>query len=351
MQTQQNQSNNNKKSKTKWPVLLAVLLVVLATLAVVLRQRSTPYQRHQGMAFGTAFHITYQHGDDIAPLIDAELAKIDQSLSIFNDSSTISAVNNNRSLQSDDMLTEVFTLAQKVAEETGGAFDITVAPLVNAWGFGHAKRGQEPSAATIDSLRQVIGYKKISLKNSVFSKQDARVMLDCGAIAKGYACDIVARLMEEQKIKNYMIEIGGEVVTSGINPERMPWRIGVTVPTDDSLSQNQQLQAVLNVTDKAMATSGNYRNFYYKNGRKFAHTIDPATGRPVQHNILSATVLADNCATADAYATSFMVMGLDKAKVILKKHPELMAYIIYSDEKGKNAVWYSPSVEEKIVKE
>lgn len=128
----------------------------------------------------------------------------------------------------------------------------------------------------------------------------------------------------------------------------MPWRIGVTKPVDDPTLQGGELQTVLNVTDKAMATSGNYRNFYYKGGKKYAHTIDPKTGYPVQHNILSSTVVADNCATADAYATAFMVMGLEKAKAILDKHPELMVYFIYSDKDGKNAVWFSPSMKKVI---
>lgn len=147
-----------------------------------------------------------------------------------------------------------------------------------------------------------------------------------------------------------MVEIGGEIVTSGINPDRVPWKIGVTKPVDDPTQQNGELQTVLNVTDKAMATSGNYRNFYYKGGKKYAHTIDPKTGYPVQHNILSSTVLADNCATADAYATAFMVLGLDKAKAVLARHPELMVYFIYSDQHGKNAVWYSPSMRKAIAK-
>jgi thiamine biosynthesis lipoprotein len=146
-----------------------------------------------------------------------------------------------------------------------------------------------------------------------------------------------------------MVEIGGEIVTSGVNSQRLPWKIGVTKPTDDSLSVSGEIQTILNVTDKAMATSGNYRNFYYKGGKKFAHTIDPKTGYPVQHSILSATVLADDCATADAYATSFMVMGLEKARKVLERHPELMAYFIYNDERGENAVWFSPSLKDKIV--
>ena len=188
------------------------------------------------------------------------------------------------------------------------------------------------------------------LTDGVIHKADPRVMLDCSAIAKGYGSDCVARLLRSHGIDNFMVEIGGEVVTSGINPDRVPWRIGVTKPVDDSTQVNEQLQTVLNVTDKAMATSGNYRNFYYKGGRKYAHTIDPKTGYPVQHNILSATVIADNCATADAYATSFMVLGLDGARRILKHHPELMAYLIYYDARGNDQVWFSPSLKGKIVK-
>jgi thiamine biosynthesis lipoprotein len=173
-------------------------------------------------------------------------------------------------------------------------------------------------------------------------------MLDCSAIAKGFGTQVAADFLRHRGVKNFMVEIGGEIVTSGVNDNRLPWRIGVTKPVDDSLSVSQEMQTVLNVTDKAMATSGNYRNFYYEGGRKFAHTIDPKTGYPVQHSILSATVLADDCATADAYATSFMVMGLERAKKVLERHPELMAYFIYSDERGQNAVWFSPSMKDKI---
>lgn len=175
-------------------------------------------------------------------------------------------------------------------------------------------------------------------------------MLDCSSIAKGYGCDVVARMLEKKGIENYMVEIGGEIVTKGITQKRLPWRIGVTKPTDDSMLVSQEYQTILNVTNKAMATSGNYRNFYYRNGKKYAHTIDPKTGYPVQHNILSATVLANNCATADAYATAFMVLGLEKAKIILEKHKELMAYFIYADEKGDNKVWFSPTLKDKIAK-
>lgn len=308
-----------------------------------------PYQHDEGQIFGTFYHITYQNDSSIQTDILAELQKVDNALSMFNKESIISHINRGENVETNEMFESVFNLAEKISDNTDGAFDITVAPLVNAWGFGF-KTGNPPTKQTVDSLRAIVGYKKVKLVNHRITKTDARVMLDCSAIAKGYGCDVVARLLEKRGIKNYMVEIGGEVVTHGISEKRLPWKIGVTKPSDDSLNVNNELQTVLNVKDRAMATSGNYRNFYYRGGKKYAHTIDPATGYPVQHSILSATVLAKRCAEADGYATAFMVMGIEKAKKVLEKHPELMAYLIYSDDKGNLQVWYSPSMEDKIQK-
>ena len=210
-----------------------------------------------------------------------------------------------------------------------------------------------PTDAQVDSILQFVGYDKVSYfterGGEGISKRDPRVMLDCSAIAKGYGVDAAARLLKNKGIKNYMVEIGGEIATSGISERRVPWKIGVTKPTEEPLADGGELQTVLNVTDKCMATSGNYRNFYDKGGKRYAHTIDPKTGRPVQHNILSATVLANQCALADAYATSFMVMGFERARQLLDKHPELMAYLIY-DDNGKMGVWYSPTLKDKVQK-
>lgn len=308
-----------------------------------------PYQHDEGQIFGTFYHITYQNDSSIQTDILAELQKVDNALSMFNKESIISHINRGENVETNEMFESVFNLAEKISDNTDGAFDITVAPLVNAWGFGF-KMGNPPTKQTVDSLRAIVGYKKVKLVNHRITKSDARVMLDCSAIAKGYGCDVVARLLEKRGIKNYMVEIGGEVVTHGISEKRLPWKIGVTKPSDDSLNVNNELQTVLNVKDRAMATSGNYRNFYYRGGKKYAHTIDPATGYPVQHSILSATVLAKHCAEADAYATAFMVIGMEKAKKVLEKHPELMAYLIYSDDMGNLQVWYSPSMEDKIQK-
>lgn len=330
-----------------WQLPFLTLLVVGSVL-IVRQQRSMPYQNNKGMVFGTTYNITYQSDKNLNDEICRELQKVDNSLSPFNAQSIITAVNQNEAKPLNDMFKEVFNRAMAISDDTDGAFDITVAPLVNAWGFGF-KNGVMPDSRQVDSLLQLVGYEKVALKGGRVVKQDPRIMLDCSAIAKGYGSDVVARFLRGRDIKNFMVEIGGEIVTSGVNPKRVPWKIGVTKPTDDTLSVSTELQTVLNVTDKAMATSGNYRNYYYKGGKKYAHTINPKTGYPVQHSLLSATVLARDCATADAYATSFMVMGLDAAKRVLERHPEMMAYLIYSDDQGRNAVWYSPSLKDKIV--
>ena len=336
-----------KKKKLIWQIPF-LLLLIIGTVVIIKQQRSVPYQHNEGFVFGTVYHITYQSEDDLQQEIEAELKKVDNSLSPFNKSSVISHINRNEDMETNEMFREVFNLAESISKETDGAFDITVAPMVNVWGFGF-KKGIEPNKEVLDSIRNLVGYQKVKLVNNRIQKQNPNTMLDCSAIAKGYGSDVVARLLKRKGIHNFMVEIGGEIVTCGNSEKRVPWHIGVNKPTDDSLNTNQEIQTVLNVTDMAMATSGNYRNFYYKNGKKYAHTIDPKTGYPVQHSILSATVLAKNCATADAYATSFMVMGLDGAKKILDKHPELLAYLIYADAKGKNQVWYSPSMKGKIL--
>ena len=338
--------DEKQRKRLLWQVPFLVLLIV-GTVLIIRQQQNMPYQKYSDFVFGTTFTVTYQCDSDMSHSIKDELMKVDFSLSPFNEQSIITAINNNQDVTPDKMFMDVFQLAMDISRETNGAFDITVAPLVNAWGFGF-KSGEKPTAGQVDSLRQIIGYQKVSVENGKIRKQDPRMMLDCSAIAKGYGTDVVARFLRSRGVKNYMVEVGGEIITSGVNPERLPWRVGVIKPDDDSLNVSHELQTVLNVTDIAMATSGNYRRFYYKNGKKYAHTIDPATGYPVQHNILSATVLAKTCAMADAYATSFMVMGLDGAQKVLERHPELMAYFIYDDGQGKNAVWFSPSLKDKI---
>ncbi len=327
--------------------IIFLLFLILGTIYIIRQQQTTPYQHDTGQIFGTTYHITYQSDKDLKHEILQQLHAVDTTFSMFNPQSIISKINQNKPVKINKMFSQVFYLSQSISDDTNGAFDITVAPLVNTWGFGF-KTGNNPTPHIIDSLRTIIGYQKVSMIGNTIKKQDPRIMLDCSGIAKGYGCDVVATFLRSRGINNFMIEIGGEIVTQGNSQKRVPWKIGVTKPTDDSTLVNNELQTVLNVTDKAMATSGNYRRFYYKNGKKYAHTIDPKTGYPVQHNILSATVLANTCAKADAYATSFMVMGLEKTQKLLKHHSDLMVYLIYSDSKGHNCVWYSPSLKKSL---
>lgn len=327
------------------PILF--ILVVLFVAGIAVGRKNADYQHDSGLVFGTSYNITYQSNDNLKPEIEKTLAEVDASLSPFNEKSVITHVNKNEAVTLDDHFITVFRLSSEIYKDTEGAFDITVAPLVNAWGFGF-KNGITPDCHAIDSLMQFVGFDKVKLQDGKIIKTDDRLMLDCSAIAKGYGVDAVARLLESKGIDNYMVEIGGEIVASGENPKGAPWRIGVSKPDDDSVSVSNEIQGIINISNRAMATSGNYRNFYYKGGKKYAHTIDPKTGCPVQHSILSATVVSDECAKADAYATAFMVMGLDKAKAVLARHKDMMAYFIYSDDKGNNKVWYSPSLKANL---
>ncbi len=334
------------KKTARWGFLL---LLIVGTVYAIRTNRNIPFQHNEGMIFGTTYHIIYQCDSDLHADIRDEMEKVNASLSPFNPESIISAVNRNEDALPDSMFTEVFELAERISEATDGAFDITVAPLVNAWGFGF-ENNDRITPNQIDSLLAFVGHRNVSMENGHIVKRDPRTILDCSAIAKGYGCDVVARMLDRRGVRNYMVEIGGEIVAHGQNPRRKAWQIGINQPVEDSLDISGKLEIILNATNIAMATSGNYRNFYYKNGKKFAHTIDPHTGYPVQHSLLSSTVLASDCAVADAYATAFMVMGLDSAKQITERHPELMVYFIYADEQGNNQAYYSPELKKMIQK-
>ena len=323
----------------RWHLPVLVALVVASFLIINRRNSPAPFQKNEGAVFGTFYHLTYQSREDLQPQIEAELARVDASLSMFNPKSVISQVNQSADIVVDSLFRSVYLLSRRVSEATRGAFDITVAPLVNAWGFGF-KQGTLPDSAAIDSLRQFVGYQHISLTDDGhLLKDDPRVILDCSAVAKGFGVDVVADYLRHRGIDNFMVEIGGEVVVSGVNPKGQPWRVGINKPVDDPESNSDALETVLSLTDCAMATSGNYRNFYTtEDGRRIAHTINPATGYPAQQSILSATVIAPTCAEADAFATSFMVLGLQRAQQVLSRHPELQVYFI-CDSAGHNQIF------------
>lgn len=320
----------------KWHYpFLAFLIIGTIVILSQSKAEQAQYRKAQGQVFGTFYHVTYLYDRDLQPEIEATMAQVDNALSMFNPQSTISAVNSctGSITVTDTLFLKVLRRAMEISDWTDGAFDITVAPAVNAWGFGF-KHSTSISESTIDSLREITGYRKIREENGLITKSDARIMLDCSAIAKGFGSDMVAQTLRSLGINDYMVEIGGEIVVSGHNPNGKDWSIGISKPVDDSLSINNELQTVVPITDRAMATSGNYRNFYVRDGRKYAHTIDPKTCTPVSHSLLSATVFAPDCATADALATSLMVMGMEGAKGLIEAHPEVSAYLIYQSEDG-----------------
>jgi thiamine biosynthesis lipoprotein len=291
--------------------------------------------------FGTIMNVTYICHEDLHDTIMTCLQGVDASLSMFNPNSTISRINRNETDTLDEHLLNILPMALSISEDTDGAFDISIAPLVNAWGFGF-KSHSLPTDAQVDSLRALVDYKSIGIENGLIKKQIPNMIIDLSAIAKGYGTDQVANLLTERGVKDFIVEIGGEIVCRGNNPKGEAWHVGISTPVEQHSLATNEVHEIIDIHDRAMATSGNYRNFYIdENGRKLSHTIDPKTGYPVRHGLLSSTVLAPSCAMADAYATSFMVMGLDKAKEIVTRNNNLQAYFIYTenDSTGKFQTW------------
>ncbi len=321
-----------------------VLILIIAVLGVYfLSIKDAKYIHNQGGIQGTTYSIIYQQpeGIDLQGKIEKRLHEFDLSLSNYTPKSIISRINRNDStVRTDFDFEEMFRVARDVSEQTNGAFDITVGPLVKAWGFGfgNSRHYQIPN---IKEILSYVGYHKIKIENHRLLKDDSRILVDANALAQGQSSDLIARLLENNGCKNYMVEIGGEVVCKGLNAKGEKWKIGIDKPIDDSTSTIHEIQTVLAISDLAITTSGDYRKFYYLEGKKYAHEIDPRTGYPVTHNLLSATVIAPTCIQADAYATAFMVLGVDSSLKVCKKIPNLECYLIYTDNKGKNQVVYT----------
>ena len=300
----------------------------------------------EGFTQGTSYHIAYNSPDsaDYHPELKVIFRDIDNSMSIYNPSSVISAVNRNEDVEADDYFIKVFSRAREISEKSRGAFDITVGPLVNAWGFGFTER-ENMTQTRIDSLLQFVGHEKVRLEGRTVIKDHPEIMIDMNAIAKGYTVDVVADFFDSMGVTDYMIEIGGEIRLKGTNRNNQLWRIGIDRPVDDPAVISRELQEIIHLTGNAIATSGNYRKFYVQDGQKYAHTIDPGTGYPVQHNLLSATVVTKTSMDADGWATAFMVMGLEESLEAALSDPDLEAYFIY-DIDGVYAIVYTPGMEE-----
>lgn len=298
-------------------VIVGVLLVGALTAVVIGRSRSAApqqqYYRHQGYVFGTYYNIRYSADRSLEDSVLQAMRDFDASLSTFNPHSTISVLNQGRDTVWDAYFTDMYVMAQEITSLSHGAFDITVAPLVNAWGFGF-KNKETITPELIDSLRRV--------KN----------VLDASAIAKGQACDVVAVVLARNGAENYLVDIGGEVVLQGVNDRGEAWRVGISKPDDDTTGTQGELQNIIQAESLCMATSGNYRQFYYEGGMRRSHTIDPRTGYPVQHSLLSATVVARSCMRADALATACMVLGRDSALLMIESIPDAECYLICASD-------------------
>ncbi len=329
---------------------LGLLLIALAVIYSCKTSKSE-YMKISGFAQGTTYSITYENSvnEDYSEAIDSILKAFDRSLSIYDSTSIISRVNNNDSLvEADEWFVEVFNKSAEVATVSGGAFDITVGPVVKAWGFANGPVAKHDSAH-IDSLLQFVGMGKVKLEGRKVIKQSPGVKIDVNAIAQGYSVDVVCNFFESKGLENYLVEIGGEVRGKGTNAKNNFWRIGIDKPSDGNMTPGNELQAIIELKNKSLATSGNYRKFFVEDGVKYGHTINPKNGFPARNTLLSATVVCDDCITADAYATAFMVLGVEKSKELLKNLPEIEVYFIYSNAQGEYEIFASEGIKKMIL--
>jgi len=316
-----------------------------------MKRRDSKFSSIFGFAQGTIYHIIFKNKSEISSQklknnIENILKDIDMSLSIYKESSIVSKINRNEDVTPDTYFIEVFKKSKEIYVLTGGAFDVTVGSMVNAWGFGPEDRNRI-SEIKQDSFREFAGMRKIDLVNGKIIKDEPWIQLDFNAIAKGYAVDVLSLYMDEQKIDSYLVEIGGEVRTRG-SKSGSYWRIGIDKPVDNNIIPGNNTQTVIRIKNKSLATSGNYRKFYNKNGIKYSHTIDPRTGCPVSTSLLSTTVIGDNCASADAIATACMVMDKDKAITFLRNNPQFEAFLIVLDERGNPGTWVTENIKNYI---
>lgn len=328
------------------------LILGLLVLASCRHRKEPVLVKFAGETQGTYYAITYYDEDSInlQSAIDSLLKRFDSTASTYKSNSIISRMNNNDlSARADEMFSIIFQKSMEVSEKTEGAFDITVGPLVSAWGFGLTNR-LKMDQHIVDSLLPLVGYHKVMLDNGKLIKTDPRIRIDFNAIAQGYAVDVVAAFLDSKGIQSYLIDIGGEVLARRTKPGGEKWSVAIELPTKNADDQ-RIIQAVVSLQDIAISTSGSYRKFYEENGIRYSHTIDPSIGYPVKHSTLSVSVLANDCMTADAYATAFMVMGVEKGKEFLKNHPHIEVYFIYTAPDGSIKTYYTKGFEKLLRKD
>jgi thiamine biosynthesis lipoprotein len=313
--------------------------------------QSTPYTVNEGFTQGTIYKIIYESpkGVDYGKEITQLLRDFSASMSTYDPNSLISRINkNDPTVEVDTFFRTVFNKSVEINKASSGAFDITISPIVNFWGFGFTSDTPETDATKIDSILQYVGMDKIHISGNRVIKKYPEVMVDVNAIAKGYSVDVVSDFLKKKGCKNYLVNIGGEIIAKGVNASGKTWVVGIERPAENA-RYGDDYKAMVQLSNRALATSGNYRRFFEINGAKYGHSIDVKTGYPARNNLLSATILARDCMTADAWATTCMVAGLQKSMELLKEHPELDAFLIYSDEEGNYQTYATEGLKKSIM--
>ncbi len=312
------------------------------------RERKRFYS-HEGVVWTTDYHITYEAAHDLGDSIQLILGNLDISVSPYNKASLVTALNENTTTRLDAHVKRLLEASRRVHDQSGGAFDPTVMPLVNAWGFGY-KSGNMPSRASLDSILAFIGMDKVAVHGDTLVKRDPRVMLDFSSIAKGMACDEIGRMLARNGAVNWMVEIGGEVMACGVNPHHKPWHVSVDMPNSETGGESSHESAmILQLDSAAVATSGNYRKWRGQGRDKVSHIIDPRTGDSHVGTLLSVTVIASDCMSADAWATACMVMGEDRVKTMMTGREDLGVMTISADTTtGNLIVWSNARFSSKI---
>ena len=323
-------------------MMVVSALIVISFAACTMR---APYRQLTGFTQGTTYHITYedQAAINYQLSIDSLLKVIDTMLSGYIPQSMISRINNNDStVRINHHIKVLFNKSHQIWERSNGMFDITVGPLVNAWGFGPAQQAV-PDSAQVMALCSLVGMEKISITADRLIKADPRMNIDFNAVAQGYSVDVLCGFFDMQRCVNYLVEIGGEVRTRGVNATGDIWRIGVDKPIVGTAA-GQNLQTVLNIENCAVSTSGDYRAYFEKGRKRYGHTINPKTGYPAQQNVLSATIVMADCMSADGYATACMAMGFPACKALFVQDPSIQAYLIYAAGNGVDSVYMTPGM-------
>ena len=329
---------------------IAIWVALAVALAVMFcgkeRQR---FFSHEGVVWTTDYHITYEADRDLNDSIQYILSTLDMSVSPYNKASLISALNENTTTRTDAHIRLLLNASRTVHAESDGAFDPTVMPLVNAWGFGY-KSGTLPSRHQLDSILTFVGMDKVELHGDTLVKHDPRVMLDFSSIAKGMACDEIGRMLTRNGASNWLVEIGGEVAASGVNSRGTPWQVSVDMPNEEQDGKVSHENALtLSLDSGAVATSGNYRKWRIEGGNKLSHIIDPHTGDSRAGTLLSVTVIARDCMTADAWATACMALGEENVKNMMQQRHDLGVMTIAADTvTGALVVWSNAAFAEKL---